>query len=79
MSDYKVVHDDVVLDRRTSSDIYALILRAGDAITIFTPDDTHFDIAMYAINKGIHVLVTKPAVKTLEHHQELVRAAKEKG
>lgn len=47
----------------------------GDAVTIFTPDDTHFDIAMAAIERGLHVLVTKPAVKTLEHHRQLHEAA----
>lgn len=31
---------------------------------------------MYAIERGIHVLITKPAVKLLEHHQELLAAAK---
>lgn len=51
-------------------------LRAGDAITIFTPDSTHFDIALYAIERGIHVLVTKPATQTLEHHLKLVDAAR---
>jgi hypothetical protein len=48
---------------------------AGDVITIFTPDPTHFDIAKYAIERNIHVLVTKPAVMTLEHHRELVELA----
>ena len=41
----------------------------GSCVTIFTPDDTHFEIALACINHGLHVLVTKPAVKTLEHHQ----------
>lgn len=50
--------------------------KPGDAVTIFTPDDTHFDIALYAIEKGLHVLVTKPAVKTLEQHRVLIEAAK---
>ncbi|CRJ83525.1 hypothetical protein D7B24_007848 [Verticillium nonalfalfae] len=54
-------------------------LKPGDAITIFTPDTTHFPIALYAIERGIHVLVTKPAVKLLEHHQQLIKAAEEKG
>lgn len=54
-------------------------LKPGDAITIFTPDTTHFDIALYAIQKGVHVLITKPAVKTLEHHYALVDAAKARG
>ena len=51
-------------------------MKAGDAITIFTPDPTHFPIALYAIERGIHVMITKPAVKTLEHHVTLIEAAK---
>ncbi|CBQ67574.1 conserved hypothetical protein [Sporisorium reilianum SRZ2] len=54
-------------------------LRPGDAITVFTPDSTHFAIAMYAIARGVHVLVTKPATQTLRDHQALVKAAAEKG
>jgi len=50
-------------------------LKPGDAITIFTPDPTHFPIALYAIERGVHVMITKPAVKTLEHHLALVEAA----
>ncbi|KAL1861347.1 hypothetical protein VTK73DRAFT_7135 [Phialemonium thermophilum] len=51
-------------------------LKPGDAITIFTPDTTHFPIALYAIERGIHVMITKPAVKTLDHHLQLIEAAK---
>jgi len=51
-------------------------LEPGSAITIFTPDPTHFPIALYAIERGIHVLVTKPAVKILEEHQALIEAAR---
>ncbi|KAB5547339.1 D-galacturonic acid reductase [Coniochaeta sp. 2T2.1] len=54
-------------------------LKRGDAITIFTPDTTHFPIALYAIERGIHVMITKPAVKLLEHHQTLIEAAKKAG
>ncbi|KAF8247523.1 NAD(P)-binding protein [Wilcoxina mikolae CBS 423.85] len=50
-------------------------LSPGDAITIFTPDTTHFDIALYAIRRKIHVLITKPATKTLDHHYQLLSAA----
>ncbi|KAF2502399.1 D-galacturonic acid reductase-like protein [Lophium mytilinum] len=50
-------------------------LPKGSAITIFTPDTTHYPIALYAIERGIHVLITKPAVKLLEHHQKLQEAA----
>lgn len=47
-------------------------LSSGDAICIFTPDTTHYAIALYAIRRGIHVLLTKPAVKLLSHHQHLL-------
>ncbi|KAH8664001.1 hypothetical protein BX600DRAFT_288590 [Xylariales sp. PMI_506] len=51
-------------------------LSPGDAITIFTPDPTHYPIALYAIERGVHVMITKPAVKTLEEHVSLIEAAR---
>ena len=51
----------------------------GDVAVIFTPDDTHFSIALACIQRGMHVMVTKPIVQTLEHHQKLAKAAEEKG
>ncbi|KAI0639318.1 NAD-P-binding protein [Trametes polyzona] len=51
-------------------------LSPGDAVIIFTPDSTHYRISLYAIERGLHVLVTKPAVQLLHHHNELVEAAK---
>lgn len=47
----------------------------GSAVLIFTPDDTHFDIALRSVQLGHHVLVTKPIVMTLDHHQRLIEAA----
>lgn len=46
-------------------------MSAGDVVIVFTPDDTHFPIAMAAMNRKLHVLIAKPIVKTLDHHQEL--------
>jgi hypothetical protein len=34
--------------------------------------DTHYAIAHYAIEHGLHVLVTKPATQLLSHHLELI-------
>ena len=51
----------------------------GDVVTIFTPDDTHFEIALACIRKGLHVMVTKPVVKTLEHHRILHEEAQRQG
>jgi D-galacturonate reductase len=50
----------------------------GDVAVIFTPDNTHFDIALECINRGMHVMVTKPIVQNLEQHKILAEAAKEK-
>ena len=33
---------------------------------------THYAIARHAIERGLHVLVTKPATKLLSHHLELI-------
>ncbi|RDX55955.1 D-galacturonic acid reductase [Lentinus brumalis] len=54
-------------------------LSPGDAVIIFTPDSTHYPIALYAIEHGLHVLVTKPAVQLLKHHQDLIVAAEKQG
>eukprot|EP00126_Sphaerothecum_destruens_P004185 Sdes_comp18041_c0_seq3m7381 len=54
-------------------------LSAGDLVIIFTPDDTHFDIAMYAIQRRLHVLISKPAVKSVCEHKKLMEAARENG
>lgn len=52
-------------------------LTPGDLVTIFTPDDTHFRMAMEAVQRGLHVLIAKPIVKTLEEHLELAAAARQ--
>ena len=54
-------------------------MSAGDVVTIFTPDDTHFEIAMAAIERGCHVLAAKPIVQTLAGHLALIAAAEAKG
>jgi len=51
----------------------------GDVCSVFTPDSTHFEICRAALERGLHVLCTKPMVKTLAEHKELVRVAAEKG
>jgi D-galacturonate reductase len=54
-------------------------LEPGDVVTVFTPDDTHFAIAMEAVDRGLHVLIAKPIVKTLEEHLALAEAARRSG
>lgn len=52
-------------------------LDAGDMVTIFTPDDLHYEMAMAAVERGLHVLIAKPIVKTLAEHRELATRATE--
>lgn len=66
-------------DTRRAPDAYreALdLLTPGDLVTVFTPDDTHFRIATEAVERGLHVLVAKPIVKSLAEHLQLAEAAK---
>lgn len=54
-------------------------MRPGDFATIFTPDQTHFDIAMQAVTRGIHVLLAKPLVQSLRQHHTLLSEAEKTG
>jgi len=49
----------------------------GDVAIIFTPDDTHFDIAKACLQAGLHVMITKPPVKTLKEHNILTKLAQQ--
>lgn len=40
---------------------------------------THYPIAKYAIERKLHVLVTKPATQLLSHHNELIALAQKNG
>ena len=70
--------DDVAFDPMAYKEAIAR-MRRGDVATIFTPDDTHFDIALACIEAGLHVLCAKPLVKTLAKHRELAAAAEKHG
>lgn len=44
-------------------------------VFIFTPDDTHYEIALYALEKKMHVQIAKPLVKTYKEHCNLEKMA----
>lgn len=67
--------DDQVYDRAYEDAI--MTFQPGDVAVIFTPDDTHFEIAQCCIQRGMHVMVTKPIVQRLDHHRILSQLAKE--
>lgn len=49
-----------------------------DCIHICTPNNTHYEIAMYAMEHGVHVVCEKPMTVTLEEARTLKETAAEK-
>jgi hypothetical protein len=52
-------------------------MKKGDCVIIFTPDDTHYEMAKEALKRGLNCLLTKPAVKLLSEHLDLVEISKQ--
>jgi D-galacturonate reductase len=80
-SDTDITCDTFPTDDRVDPKAYETAIptfQKGDVAIIFTPDDTHFEIAMKCIDHGMHVMVTKPIVKTLQEHVLLAQAASAK-
>ncbi|HEY0042978.1 MAG TPA: Gfo/Idh/MocA family oxidoreductase [Allosphingosinicella sp.] len=50
-----------------------------DAVAIATPVDTHFEVAMAALQAGKHVLVEKPIASSSEQAQMLIDEAEKRG
>lgn len=50
-----------------------------DYVLIATPPETHFEIASYALNNGVNVIVEKPAVLSLADFDRLKKTAEENG
>jgi predicted dehydrogenase len=50
-----------------------------DVVHVTTPPNSHFRLAMDALDAGAHVIVEKPATSTLEELETLARRAKEVG
>jgi predicted dehydrogenase len=50
-----------------------------DAVTVVTPNATHFEICSGLLEAGLNVIVDKPMVTTVEHARSLKAAAKKSG
>ena len=49
-----------------------------DCVHICTPNNSHYEIAKYAMQRGIHIVLEKPMTTTVEEAEELLALAKEK-
>lgn len=56
-----------------------LIAQGVDFACVATPDDRHFSAAKKLLEAGIHVLIEKPSVLTLQELDELIALAAKKG
>ncbi|MGE0173523.1 MAG: Gfo/Idh/MocA family protein [Oligoflexales bacterium] len=50
-----------------------------DCVVVAAPTQTHYTIAKFFLDRGINVLVEKPAATTVPESQDLVATAKKKG
>jgi predicted dehydrogenase len=50
-----------------------------DVIHVCTPNETHCEVSMYAIERGVHVLCEKPLAVDARQAGNMARAAREKG
>ena len=50
-----------------------------DVIHVCTPNETHCEVSMYAIERGIHVLCEKPLAADARQAENMTRAAQKKG
>ena len=58
---------------------YRVMLEAEqlDGVVVAVPHTRHFEIALDALRRGLHVLLEKPMVLTSDHARELLRTAAE--
>ncbi len=55
------------------------LLDAADAVVIATPTTTHRDVAVAALERGVHVFIEKPIAPSLEEADEILDAAERGG
>lgn len=72
----KVVADELGVEAFTD---YRDLVGRVDAVTVASTTRTHYEVAKFLLQNGIHVNVEKPMTVTIEEGEELVRLARERG
>jgi predicted dehydrogenase len=57
------------------SDLESLLVEGVDAVTIAAPTHLHHDLAIAAIDRGVHVLIEKPIASSVEEGRAIIAAA----
>ena len=58
---------------------YQELIRECEAVTIAVPTHLHYEIARYALEQGVHVLVEKPITFDIAQAEELIGKIKALG
>lgn len=61
------------------SDYKELLKEELDAVYVLTPNKSHAEVSIAALNSGHHVMCEKPMAKTYEEAKQMVEAAKKSG
>src|SRR3989338_10628319 len=56
---------------------YTQLVGLVDAVSIVTPTQTHFTIAKFFLEHGIHCLIEKPITTTVAEAEELIKIAQQ--
>ncbi|OGT47913.1 MAG: UDP-N-acetyl-D-glucosamine dehydrogenase [Gammaproteobacteria bacterium RIFCSPHIGHO2_12_FULL_38_11] len=59
-----------------ATDQYQTLVDKVDAVNIATPTASHFDIAQFFLENGVHVFIEKPITTTIEQADALIQIAK---
>jgi D-galacturonate reductase len=84
---HKYFQDKAAIDALRPGDAIVIFTPDSEHFVTYIPQEpnrnhivgTHYPIALYAIERHLHVLVTKPATQKLAHHLALIEAAKKNG
>jgi len=75
--EYEIFANDELKDK-SYEELFEFHKNTKTFVIIATPDDTHYDIINKAIECNLNCLITKPIVKTYEHHQKLIKSLNKK-
>jgi predicted dehydrogenase len=70
--------EKAALFETVASPTYQHLIDQCDAVTIAVPTHLHYEIAEYALSKGVHVLVEKPITYDIAQAEKLIQLAAEK-
>jgi predicted dehydrogenase len=56
---------------------YASLIGKVDAVSIVTPTKTHYQVAKFFLENGVHTLIEKPITSTVAEADELIELAKQ--